>query len=30
VLTTLTYYAHWIPRDMGYIADKLTRARQES
>jgi hypothetical protein len=28
VAMTLAFYAHAIPRDMGYVADKLTAARQ--
>jgi integrase len=30
VATTLAFYAHYIPRDMGYIADKLTAARRRA
>jgi integrase len=28
--TTLAFYEHWIPQDMGYIANKLTAARQKA
>jgi integrase len=30
VATTLAFYAHRIPRDMGYIADTLTAARRSN
>ena len=30
VATTLAFYAHSVPRDMGYIAERLTAARRSN